>query len=485
MEISIDADLVPVENAQEPPPPNPQEELFTAVQKNEIDTARFLVMQEQVEVNHTNRMCKTLLFLALDNENTPMVEMLLDGKADINLPSYCHMYCTYETPVITAARLQRLDYVEMLLDRGCQLEGVVGSRVEGKTALQWAATYGNIPMAELLLKHGADVNWIGMYFHTALHYATIGDKPEMVEWLLNHGAEVGLNGDDRTALHIAAIRGNLEIVRCLLRPDRHTGVDAKDKFLFTPFSLACLRGHIGILRYMVECSGVDPKRFNISDGLLKASESGHIPVIKYLINHGADVNTCNNLGERPISIAARSQYQATQVLLEHGATIDVVDKRGYYPLQLALLRDQIDIATMLIVHGARINYPGDSPEHPLRLAFGLSNPVLLKFIVQVSYGFQNAPWFDRNAIKEKLQEADFKRQAYMRYAWETQVQKDVWSWLLHSINAPNSLMALSRIAIRDHLIGAGKGSSIVARIQGLPLPKPLIKYVLLEDIISE
>ena len=50
----------------------------------------------------------------------------------------------------------------------------------GKTALQWAATYGDVDMAGLLLAHGADINWVGPYFHTALHYAATADQSHMV-----------------------------------------------------------------------------------------------------------------------------------------------------------------------------------------------------------------------------------------------------------------------------------------------------------------
>src|SRR5438128_3418721 len=84
------------------------------------------------------------------------------------------------------------------------------------TPLHFAATYGNLEMARVLLAHGADVDDVTPG-ETPLDRAVIMHDVPMATLLLEHGAipddpsAAGL-----TALHRSAIRGHAEIVRLLL-----------------------------------------------------------------------------------------------------------------------------------------------------------------------------------------------------------------------------------------------------------------------------
>ena len=454
-----------------------EEALFAAIVRNNLEAATGLIASG-ANVNHTNKMSKTAMYLALENENTSMVQMLIKAGADLNMPSYCHTYCTYEKPIVTTARLQRLDLVELLLDHGAQLEGRPGTCAEGKTALQWAATYGDLHMAQVLYNRGSDVNWIGQYFHTALHYATIAEKPHMVQWLLERGAQVAINGDGRSPLHIAAVRGSLKIVQHLLKSKCE--VDLRDNFSFTPFSLACLRGHLSIIHCLIEMSR-EGTHFDLDDGLHKASESGHVNTMRYLIDNGANVNALNNLGESPLSVASRGQHLAVLMLLEKGSKLNTVDKRGYMPLQLALLREQVDISRSLIQHGAKLNIKVQHTESPLQIAYASSNPMLIKYIIQAGCRLKRESWFTHAQAHERLKELDFQ----CPWPHEGQIKKDIWEWIISSLGQPKSLISLSRIAIREHLMRVTQGRSILGNIQKLPLPLITIKYLQLDDILWE
>lgn len=363
-------------------------QFFDAIFKNDLDSATLLATTGEVDLDATNIQHKTALFLAIEHENIPMVEKLISLGADINKPSYCGSQCYFETPVVTAARMERLDLVDLFIENKCELEG--NGLKEGKTALQWAATYGDITMAKLLLSKGADVNWIGPFFHTALHYATLGDHPDMVKWLLEKGAEIGVNGDGRSPLHIAAVRGNLVIVKHLVK--HKCELDTVDQFSFTPFSLACLRGHFPIVKHFMDnCS--PGTELNLNDGLLRAAECGHLKVMELLLGHNADVNTLNKSGESPLSIASRSQLSAVSLLLENGAKLNVVDRRGYTPLQHAVLREKIDIATTLIRHGSYLHTMSPMVDSPLQMSVLVANARLVKCFLEGGCHLHLEKWF--------------------------------------------------------------------------------------------
>lgn len=60
----------------------------------------------------------------------------------------------------------------------------------GLTALMWASAYGQVPMVQLLLKHEAQVDFVGEEGETPLLLAAAGGHHEVVRVLLTEGAAV-------------------------------------------------------------------------------------------------------------------------------------------------------------------------------------------------------------------------------------------------------------------------------------------------------
>ena len=60
---------------------------------------------------------------------------------------------------------------------------------KGLTGLMWAAGYGQLSSARLLLKAGADKNYKGKHGQSPLHLAAAYGHHDLVKLLLNHGAD--------------------------------------------------------------------------------------------------------------------------------------------------------------------------------------------------------------------------------------------------------------------------------------------------------
>ena len=83
--------------------------------------------------------------------------------------------------------------------------GVIG------TGLMIGAWEGNIPMMELFLSRGADINKVNSFGEQALLHATWKGRLEAVRWLVERGARLNREGKEWAALHYAAFAGHGEV----------------------------------------------------------------------------------------------------------------------------------------------------------------------------------------------------------------------------------------------------------------------------------
>merc|ERR1712142_351461 len=72
------------------------------------------------------------------------------------------------------------------------------------TCLHWAAIYGHLNMASLLIKNGADVEAVDKWQRTCLHLAAYLGQPNIIALLIENGADLDpKNEDGETPLRMA------------------------------------------------------------------------------------------------------------------------------------------------------------------------------------------------------------------------------------------------------------------------------------------
>ena len=197
-----------------------------------------------------------------------------------------------------------------------------------------AALHGkHFRVAELLHRHGAEVDVCDWYERTPLRAACRGEVLDIVEWLLNHGVNVNIQNDSFwTPLHSAANGGCLEVLKMLIEH----GADI----------------------HMRTGSGRSPLHLAANPDL----KDDQVDIMQVLLDHGADPNARDNDNSTPLhhtsfwqkdgDLMTHGTVEGTRLLLAHGAIIDAKDNEGMTPLQLALEHDRDDIATCLKEHGA-------------------------------------------------------------------------------------------------------------------------------------
>ena len=187
------------------------------------------------------------LIAAVKNGNTELVHTLLDLKADPNHPD------NY-TALTTAVDDQRLDLVELLLENRAN---------PNVNTLQNNFNGVSVGIVSRLLEHGADSNHL---FKNVVDFPYIhegeasSDIKEIVEILIKHGADVNYrNAKGDTALFIAIQFGFKEVTETLIQ--NNADVNIPNNQGTTAVAYAAKLGDEAIVQYLIE-SGAN---INIQD----------------------------------------------------------------------------------------------------------------------------------------------------------------------------------------------------------------------------
>jgi len=215
--------------------------------------------------------------------------------------------------------------------------------------LQRVAQPGRIPMMELLVRHGADVNGLCWGWFPALFTPCENLEPEPLQWLLDHGADPnrGNPRDPGTALdyviqtyprHPQRLSACIEL---LLAAGAHTRYDV-------PGILPLLRGRTGELGALLDADpellhrrypelDCGPSSGNISlrgaTLLHVAAEYGFLDASRFLLDRGADVDAladidANGVGGQTPIFHALAHFNGTnpevvQFLIDRGADLTI------------------------------------------------------------------------------------------------------------------------------------------------------------------
>lgn len=123
---------------------------------------------------------------------------------------------------------------------------------EGKligTGLMIGAWEGNIPMMELFVARGADINKANSVGEQALLHAAWKGRLAAVRWLVEHGARVNRQGQEWAPLHYAAFAGHAEVVSYLL--EHGADINALSTNGSTPLMMAAREGKEAIAKTLL------------------------------------------------------------------------------------------------------------------------------------------------------------------------------------------------------------------------------------------
>ena len=314
--------------------------LILASRNGNIEIVK-LLLDAGADVTLTGFFASTAMRSASDNENWEIVALLEQAKAK------------HDPPLIKAIKSNNINDVNIMINENTDVNI---TDIDGKSALMWASSVGNIEAVRLLVGAGANIDYRNSlyvnrddpnanyieghsvyYFMEEFHecgessyiktcnslmWAVENNHFEVVEFLVGIGADVNMETDfESTALTLAAKNGNVNIISLLLEKQIH--IEKDDVLGNTALIYAAENGHAEAVRLLLDNkANIHAKAsYRGMMPLMLASENGHVDVVKVLIEKGANLGYTNDNGVTPLAAATKNIHgEIVDLLTAAGAT---------------------------------------------------------------------------------------------------------------------------------------------------------------------
>lgn len=222
--------------------------------------------------------------------------------------------------LFTAIEASDLETIEALIEAGVDLSL---NNERNQPVLNVAQRQENpLPMIELLVSAGADVDATDRLGNTALILAATGtdDKVEIVSYLLEQGATVNaIGGGGATALIMAAQNGNTAVAEQLILAGADINYQDDTQYQQAPIHWAARNGQFEILKLLLDAGvNIDAVENTNSSAIFYAAYYGHPDIVDHLIDAGADLTIRDTGGKTALSWA--NGQEIAQMISDAGGT---------------------------------------------------------------------------------------------------------------------------------------------------------------------
>ncbi|XP_077372477.1 uncharacterized protein LOC144015900 [Festucalex cinctus] len=153
---------------------------------------------------------------------------------------------------------------------------------------------------------------------------------------------------NRTALHLACARGNVAVVEFLI--EKKAKINLGDNQNKTPLMKAVQEQHDACANILLK-NKADPNQLDSDENtaLHLASSTPSISTVILLVKHGADVNAKNRKGFSPLTVAVQENHrEVAEFLLKKGADVNILDRYQRSPLMIAAGNGHLDMMKLLL-----------------------------------------------------------------------------------------------------------------------------------------
>ena len=284
-----------------------------------------------------------------------------------------------------------------------------------------------------------------------LHLGVANSQLSSIRHLAAAGLDLGLPFRGETALYLAVTLAKTDMVKELLREMMKKKMVARNINMFSVDNAS-----------------------RRETALICAARMGQLDSVRFLINYGADLELRDGEGHTALWNAVREQREEMVVyLVGRGAKVFYDNHDLSCPLQLAcktpLLKESGQkIASMLVTHGANLEYKDIALRNTLFWVVYNNNRDLAYFIIQCGARLRPWSWMDEQFLPEQMKQ-----------------DKLLTNLIQSASSQPQKLLLICVNAVRRNLSQAASGRSILGSVEKLPVSSDLKSILRFESASSQ
>ena len=398
-------------------------ELLERARCGDLDGVKTLI-QQQVDVNRTNRSNQTALYLACEKGHSDVTQYLLDNGASVNLGAkpliaavrYNRYDCVklllqyhadancankqQESPMSVALQKYRYSIILLLVDHGAippeSLDDIAvrllkRAKVEDATAIQklidgnvinltsantflavfgFAFKRGSLELAERMLwNESYRYSKIEQLYPDAAYYSAKNNWPTVLSKLLEKRVDINIPTDLKSPLYIACEEGHENVVKMLLNngADPHFLSDYRVSDFLSPLQIAVQRGNVVIFDMLLEKGA-------------KLNPPGE-PLLHIACSDAAELKHGGEAGE---TRSVKYMLSIIGTLLQQGVNVNAISSifdKGDTALYRACESQQLEVVKTLLKAGADVNLTSNR-HYPVIAACEAGNVELMNLLVK-------------------------------------------------------------------------------------------------------
>lgn len=252
------------------------------------------------------------------------------------------------------------------------------------TGLTDATEMGKLNNVKFFLNQNATINYIDENEFTPLLYACKNGHLEIVKTLVEHGAIIeAVPGchQNLTPLHMAACRGQTEIMAYLLSKGANLqAMDSEDSW--TPLCWACDAGNINAANFILQVyHNKNLSLESLTLPIVLACLGGHIQLVKFLFRECGKTITQDEKNKILLESSEKDHPKIAQFLIDQGANVNVSDEKNVTPLHLACQNGCLELVKLLVKKNVDVNAKTISGIAPLHIAAGYKHLEICKILL--------------------------------------------------------------------------------------------------------
>ena len=235
----------------------------------------------------------------------------------------------------------------------------------GDTTLICSVDKGNLPLVQLILDNGANIDDTNNLGNTALIVACSKRYPCIVTELISRNASINIaNKKGNRAVTFVCQMGPVKTMEFLIANDAETeffNINGD-----TPLLIACRNGQCDVAKLLLQYYNKEYILFRAKidgfDALFASVEQDRPDCVKLMLENGVPVDEKTDkdneilVESTPLHLAAYyGRYESTKVLLEFGADPNSRNVNNMTPLHLAVMRNHVKIVELLMKFNANPN----------------------------------------------------------------------------------------------------------------------------------